>query len=137
MSQTPRPPTVVTLVWDDELRFTAETDGSQLMLDSRSKAGPSPMQALAAALAGCMAMDVVSILVKGRHPLEGLRGVLTGMRADDPPSRFTEMSLVLHVEGDVPSEAIERAIQLSKDKYCSVWHSLRQDISLTTSYKRE
>lgn len=127
-------PLVVTLSWDEDLRFNVQAGESQFVLDSSSQAGPSPPQALAAALAGCMAIDVVDILKKGRHPLTGLSATLTGTRADETPSRLTQVDLHYRVSGNVPSSAVERAIQLSRDKYCSVWHSLRQDIVFNTSF---
>jgi putative redox protein len=92
------------------------------------------MQALAFGLAGCMAMDVVAILRKGRHPLAGLRADLTGSRADEEPRRFTSIRLNYAVTGEVPAEAVERAIQLSREKYCSVWHSMRQDIPFEVTF---
>lgn len=132
----PKPPLHVEMTWDDELRFSVQTGNAQLVLDGSSQAGPSPMQALAAALAGCMAIDVVSILVKGRHPLKGLGASLRGVRAQGPPSYFTHVELHYRIQGDIPAEAIERAIQLSRDKYCSVWHSLRPDIDFTTTFEQ-
>lgn len=130
-----KPPLLVALTWDDELRFTAQTGDAQLVLDGNSTAGPSPMQALAAALAGCMGIDVVNILVKGRHPLRALRATLKAARAEGSPSRLIGVELHYRLEGPVPVEAVERAIQLSRDRYCSVWHSLRQDIAFTTTYE--
>ncbi len=127
-------PLVVTLSWDEALRFTVQAGESQLVLDSSSQAGPSPVQALVAALAGCMAMDVVDILKKGRHPLTGLSATLTATRADEAPARLTQVDLQYLVSGPVPESAVQRAIQLSREKYCSVWHSLRQDIVFTTSF---
>lgn len=124
-----KPPTVVELIWEHDMVFGGSSGDVKMTLDSRSKAGPSPMQALAFGLAGCMAMDVVHILKKGRHDLRGLRADLTGTRADGDPRRFTAVTLRYTITGDVPSEQVERAIQLSRDKYCSVWHSLRQDIA--------
>ncbi len=82
-----------------------------------------------------MAADVVSILQKGRHPLAGLRVSLTGERAPAPPRRFVAIVLHFHVNGAVPSQAVERAIALSRETYCSVWHSMRQDIELTASFE--
>jgi putative redox protein len=130
-----KPPLLVSLTWDDALRFTAQSGDSQIVLDGNSQAGPSPMQALAASLAGCMGIDVVNILVKGRHPITGLTARLAALRAEGSPARITDVELHYRVEGAVPPEAVERAIQLSRDRYCSVWHSLRQDISFTTTYE--
>lgn len=131
---TAKPPTVVELVWEHDLVFSGQSGDTAMTLDSASIAGPSPMQALAFGLAGCMAMDVVHVLKKGRHDLRGLRADLRGARADQEPRRFTAITLHYAVTGNVPRDAVERAIQLSRDKYCSVWHSLRQDIDLTVTF---
>ena len=130
-----RPPIASTLTWQGALRFRAVTGNHQIIFDSESEAGPSPPQAVAMALAGCMAIDLADILLKGRHPLKALEARLTGERAPDPPRRFTHFTLLFVVKGEVPSHAIERAIQLSRDKYCSVWHSLREDVRLDTAYE--
>jgi putative redox protein len=129
-----KPPVVAELVWADGLRFDATSEGSSAIIDGDGKAGPSPMQHAAMGLAGCMAADVVDILRKGRHSLTGLRATLTGIRAETPPRRLLQISLQFHVEGAVPAEAVERAIMLSREKYCSVWHTFRQDIELSTSF---
>ncbi len=93
------------------------------------------MQALAFALAGCMAMDVVHVLAKGRSDLRGLRTDLTAERSPENPHRFTAVTLHFTVTGNVPEDKVERAIALSREKYCSVWHSMRQDIDLTVTYE--
>lgn len=105
-----------------------------MTMDSAGVAGPSPVQALGAALAGCMTTDVAHILTKGRHPLRALRSRLVAERAQEDPHRFLSVTLHLKVEGDVPRDAIERAIALSRDKYCSVWHSMRQDIAFHVTF---
>lgn len=129
------PITTASLTWTRDLQFDARSGHSSLTIDSNGKAGPSPVEALALALAGCMAIDVVDIVGKGRHPLRGLSAALTGERAAEPPRRFVKVALHFVVEGDVPAAAIERALQLSRDKYCSVWQSLRQDIVFDTTYE--
>lgn len=127
------PITTASLTWTRDLQFDARSGQASLTIDSSGKAGPSPVEALALALAGCMAIDVVDIVQKGRHPLKGLSASLTAQRAAEPPRRFVTVDLHFIVEGDVPAAAIERALQLSRDKYCSVWQSLRQDIAFTTT----
>ena len=96
-----------------------------MVLDSAGQAGPSPVQALAFALAGCMGMDVVHVLKKGRLDLHGLKISLSADRAQEDPHRITAVTIDFTVTGNVPKEQIQRAIDLSHDKYCSVWHSIR------------
>lgn len=129
------PPIVLDLDWAGDLRFNASGDGVSLVIDGQKKAGTSPMQLVAHGLAGCMAVDVVNILVRGRHPLRSLHLRLTGHRANARPARFAAFDLHFVLSGAVPAEAVERAIHLSRDTYCSAWHSLRQDIELRTSFE--
>jgi putative redox protein len=129
-----KPPTIVELIWEHDLVFGGKAGDTRMVLDSASAAGPSPMQALAFALAGCMAMDVVHILRKGRQELRGLRADLKGFRAADTPHRFTRVELHFTITGTTPPDPIERAIELSRAKYCSVWHSLRQDIDFDVTF---
>jgi putative redox protein len=130
---TSKPPTVLELIWERDLVFAGRSGHASMVLDSAGVAGPSPVQTLAFALAGCMGMDVVHILKKGRHDLRGLRIDLSGERAPEEPRRFTSIALTFTINGDVARDAVERAVELSRDKYCSVWHSLRQDITLTVT----
>jgi putative redox protein len=120
------------VVWSDHLRFDATSGSNAIVVDGDGAAGPSPLQLAAFGLAGCMAADVVSILEKGRHGLTALRVSFSGDRAPDPPRRLLRITLHFHVSGPVPPEAVERAIALSRDTYCSVWHSMRPDIDLVT-----
>ena len=127
-------PTTLELVWEHDLVFAGQSGDTSIVLDSASAAGPSPVQALAFALAGCMGMDVVHILRKGRHDLRGLKIALTGERAPEDPHRFTSLKLEFYVTGPIPREQVQRAIDLSHEKYCSVWHSMRQDIAFETTF---
>jgi putative redox protein len=129
-----KPPVAAELIWSGDLKFAATVGETALVTDGDGTAGASPVQLLAVALAGCMSIDVVDILRKGRHPLSAFRTTLSATRAPDPPRRLTSVQLSFHVQGDVPAPAVERAIALSREKYCSVWHSLRQDIDLTTAF---
>ena len=129
-----KPPVTAELVWSEELRFGATSGTIATVIDGDSTAGPSPVQMLVFGLAGCMSIDVVDIIRKGRHPLTAFRTSISGERAPNPPRRLTKVHLHFHVHGDVPQAAVERAIALSRDKYCSVWHSLREDIPLTVEF---
>ena len=130
-----KPSPAIELIWEHDLVFAGKSGGITMTLDSAATAGPSPMQALAFALAGCMAMDVVHVLTKGRDELRGLRVDVTGTRAGEEPRRFLSIALHYSITGEVPTARVERAIELSREKYCSVWHSMRQDIELAVTFK--
>lgn len=130
-----KPTVAASLAWQGDLRFLASTNGGPIAVDGDSKTAASPVEALAVSLAACMAADLVAILTKGRHPLRALETNIVAERAEDPPRRFTQVTIAFVIGGEVPSSAIERAIALSRDKYCSVWHSLRPDLELLTSYE--
>lgn len=129
-----KPPVIADLVWNGALRFDATSARITTVVDGDSNAGPSPVQMLVLGLAGCMAADIVDIVRRGRHSLTGFSARIVAHRAQEPPARIVRAELHFHVRGDVPSTAVERAIALSRDKFCSVWHSLREDIELTTSF---
>ena len=129
-----KPPVAAELIWSGDLRFGATSGETAIVTDGDNVAGPSPVQLLAIALAGCMSIDIVDILRNGRHPLTAFRTAIAGTRASEPPRRLLTASLHFHVHGDVSTAAVERAIALSREKYCSVWHSLREDIELTTAF---
>ena len=127
-------PSLVELVWNGHLEFAAQLSKHTVILDSDGAAGPSPVEMLAASLAGCMAIDLVHILGRGRHELRSLRAKLLADRASEAPRRFTAVTLHFAIEGSVPRDAVDRAVELSRTKYCSVWQSMRQDIDLQVTF---
>ena len=129
------PLTTATLTWTKDLQFDAHAGRTDLIIDSQGVAGPSPIDALAMAVAGCMAIDVVDIVTKGRHPIKGLTVELKAERASEPPRCFVKVDLHFTVTGEVSHTALDRALRLSRDKYCSVWQSMRKDLPLTTTYE--
>jgi putative redox protein len=122
------------LRWDGEERFRGAIGGVELCLDGTSQAGPSPMQAVGFGLASCMAIDVVDILRKGRLDVQEMTVRLDSRRAEEPPRRFLSIDLHIEITGAVPADRVERALRLSRETYCSAWHSLRPDIVLQTSF---
>jgi putative redox protein len=114
------------------------TEDLQVLLDSDGAEGPSPTDFLLLSLAGCMGVDVQMILTKSRVPVESLVVDVKGDRAATEPRRFTRIRLVYEVKGPLEEHTarLERAIALSRDKYCSVLHSLRQDIDLEIEIRR-
>jgi putative redox protein len=96
--------------------------------------GATPMELLAAALAGCTSMDVLSILQKMRQPLEGLRVEVHGERADEHPKRFISLEVVYYLTGALDEKKVRRAIELSETRYCSVAATLRPAVSISSRY---
>ena len=126
-----KPATVIDLTWSGDLVFAAAAPSDRrVVTDGRSHAGFSPVELLAVATAGCMAVDVVHILGKSRQPPTALRVRFSGVRAETEPHRFTAVTLTFDIEGTVSQPVVDRAVQLSREKYCSVWNSLREDITL-------
>lgn len=131
----------VSVQWKGEgLMLTATTPHGEIDLASgldEPGSGPTPMELLATALAGCTAMDVISILVKMRQPLQGLRVEVVGDRAEDHPKRFTTLEIVYFLEGDLDDAKVRRAIDLSEERYCSVGATLGRALPITSRYEIE
>jgi putative redox protein len=123
------------LEWLGDDRLRGKVGDVEIVMDSPPVAGPSPVQTLAFALAGCMAMDVLVVVRKGRYRLDAMTARLVAERAPADPRRVTKLELRYTLTGEIPEDRVARAIQLSRDKYCSVWHSMRSDIELTTSFE--
>jgi putative redox protein len=92
----------------------------QFDADPEHAHGPSPMEAVLMALCGCTSVDVVSILEKKRQPLTGLRVTAAATQAESAPRVFTHIKLTYAVRGRLSRKAVEDAVALSKNKYCSV-----------------
>ncbi len=118
----------VRLTWTGEgLAFRGGPDGGvQIGVDSDGSGGQSPMQLLLMALASCMAVDVLMILQKSRVPVEALEVEAIGLRAETVPKRYESIELVYRLSGPTEDDQpkLERAIALSRDRYCSVLHTL-------------
>lgn len=105
--------------------------GDQILIDGSedTTVGVRPMEALLAALGTCTAFDVVSILAKRRTPVASYRIELEGERADEHPRRYTKVRVRHVVSGEgITQESLERAVNLSHEKYCSVAATLDSDI---------
>jgi putative redox protein len=109
-------------IWTDKDRFLGEaTSGHALVMDAgETKTASTPVELVLIALCGCTASDVVGILTKKREPFTGLEVVAYGERAADFPKVYTRIKLVYRVRGPVTHKAMEDAVRLSKEKYCSV-----------------
>ena len=126
--------------------FVAQTgSGHTLVMDGAPDAqnpalggknlAPRPMEALLAATGGCTAYDVVLILRRGRHAVRGCTVALRAERAETEPKVFTHIHMQFTVTGqDIPAAAVERAIALSHEKYCSASIMLGQTARITTGF---
>jgi len=130
----------ISLRWTGEgMAFDAGAGSyPSVRVDGRSEQGPSPMELLLGCVAGCMAIHLRTILEKGRVPLSELEIVAEGERAQTEPRRFVRASLHFRLAGPAAGDepGIARAIQLAREKYCSVLHSLDPDLPLETSFER-
>jgi putative redox protein len=126
-----KPPVTLDLTWTGDLAFRADAGHDRhIVTDGNSRAGLSPMELLGVATAACMAVDVVHILTRSRQDVRGLRAHIVGGRAETEPHRFVAVRLEFDIDGAVSLPQLDRAVRLSRDKYCSVWNSLRADIAL-------
>jgi putative redox protein len=130
------------VVWQgQELEFRAKlgTGYEYAMKSPADEAGGSPMEFLLAGVAGCTAMDVVSILKKKRQALHGLAVEISGVQAETPPNVYTDVTITFVVRGEnIDPEAVERAIELSHTKYCSASAMFqRSGAEVKTAYRIE
>jgi|SRR5215831_1278474 len=120
------------VTWTDNDRFLSDaTSGHALVMDTgETKTASSPVELVLMALCGCTASDVVGILRKKRERFTGLEVVAQGERATDFPRVYTHIKLVYRVRGLVTHKAMEDAVRLSKEKYCSVSAMLEKTAKL-------
>jgi putative redox protein len=118
-----------TVKWVGAEQFLAVTPSGHAIpidADRETNTAPGPMEMLLAALGGCTASDVVTILRKKRQKLESLEVVVSGERAADPPRVWTKLEIVYRLRGELDEKAVRDAIELSESKYCSVAAMLRK-----------
>jgi len=96
---------------------------------------PGPMEMMLAALGSCTATDIVLILAKKRQKLESLEIVIQGERATAPPSVWVKLELVYRLRGKLDPQAVQRAIELSQNKYCGAAATLRKTADITFRYE--
>lgn len=123
----------ITLKWVDELRFEGTAGTAVVAIDGDGQQGTSPVNLMLEAIASCAAADVVDILRKGRQELEAMTVEVSADRREGHPRSITRLQLDFKIRGPVDEVKAKRAVDLSLEKYCSVFHSLRMDISLDTA----
>lgn len=120
--------------WTDGERFVCSaTSGHALVVDAdrRRNTAAGPMELVLIGLCACTSTDVVSILTKKREPFTSLTVRAEAERAPKPPMVYTEIKLIYSVGGGVSKKAMEDAVRLSKEKYCSVSQMLQKTAKIT------
>ncbi len=128
-----------TLTWDKDLIFVGRTQrGYEVEYDAQQQWGCSPTETLLLSVAGCMAIDMVSFLKKMKCEIKTYKMDIVGERNPTPPQYYTSMEMIISVTGtELTAKKLERAISLSHEKYCSVYHSLRKDMKMKVDYTFE
>lgn len=131
-----------TVRWHDGMSFVAETGSGHLVaMDGAPEAGgrnlaPRPMEMLLAGTGGCTAFDIVMILKRGRQDISGCEVKLSAERAETDPKVFTRINMHFLVKGrNLKPEAVERAVHLSAEKYCSASIMLGKTAAITHSWE--
>jgi|ERR1022692_2569287 putative redox protein len=118
--------------WLEKQRFNGvASSGHSIVVDGDKAGGNSPMELVLIGLCGCTGYDVVSVLQKKREPFTSLEVRAQAERAAEPPSVYTEIKLIYRVGGKVSRKAVEDAVRLSKEKYCSVSAMLAKTAKIT------
>lgn len=131
----------VTTSWLENMAFESEISGHKIVIDADSQVGgenrgPRPKPFMLAALGGCTAMDVISILKKMRVEPEEFKVHVKGDLTEDHPKHFFKMHVIYEFKGkDLPLDKIERAVQLSEEQYCGVSAVYRKAMELTSEIK--
>ncbi len=123
--------TTVELEWDDDFRFEATSPSASMAVDGNTTTALAPMELLLVSVGACAAIDVVDILRKGRQKLEALHVTVSGRRRPETPRYYEEMTFRFDVRGDVSETKARRAVELSFQKYCSVYLTLRRDLEVS------
>jgi len=124
--------------WVEGITFLGESaSGHQILMDGNAgDKAPSPMEMVLMSAGGCSAIDVVSILQKGRLDVRDCEVKLTSERREEAPRLFTHINLHFVVTGKgLTDKAVERAVALSAEKYCSVALMLGQAVNITHSFE--
>jgi putative redox protein len=124
------------LALERDLYFMGTTQrGYEVEFDVKYEEGCSPTETLLLSIAGCISIDVVHILRKMRCTVSKYEVEAEGARNLIPPQYYKSVNLVIHIVGQgITPKKMDRAIDLSLNKYCSVYHSLRHDIEVNVSY---
>ncbi len=126
----------ISMSWLDEMAFETELNGHKLVIDANESVGgkdrgPRPKPFMMVSLAGCTGMDVVSILKKMRVKFDNLEIKVDGELSEEHPKRYLKMKVTYIFTGEnLPLEKIQKAVDLSKDRYCGVSVSYKEAMDI-------
>jgi putative redox protein len=129
--------TRIDCVWQDNMAFEAEVNGFKIMLDAEpavggENRGPRPKPLTLVSLAGCTGMDVISILKKMRIEPDYFNVAVEGDMTEEHPRYYHKMNVIYEIKGkDIDIEKVEKAVNLSRDRYCGVFALLKQGAEIT------
>lgn len=127
----------ITVSWAEDMKFVADVDGHKLVVDAGESVGghnqgPRPKSLMMVALAGCTAMDVISILKKMKLDIELFNVRVEGDIKEEHPKKFERMKVIYEVKGkDIEFEKVKKAVDLSVEKYCGVNANYRDSMEMS------
>jgi putative redox protein len=133
----------VTLEWIDGLRFVVNDEASHsIVIDTKKEVGGTetgfqPVDLILVSLAGCMAFDMVSILKKMQADLKYFTVTVEGQRASEHPKRYIGVLLKFKTNKEVKETDLQKVFELSRDKYCSVFWTLKTPPEISFTLERE
>ena len=128
----------VSVSWMDKMAFETEINGHRIVMDATETVGgenkgPRPKPFMLAALGGCTAMDVISILKKMRVEVEDFKVHVSGNLTEEHPKHFYQMHVVYEFKGkNLPMDKLETAVNLSEERYCGVSANYRKAMEITS-----
>lgn len=129
------------LQWNDKMSFNTEINGHKITLDAAGDVGgedkgPRPKQMMLLSLAGCTAMDVISILKKMRVEVDDFHVKVEANHTEEHPKHYDKMHVIYEFKGkNLPEEKIQKAVNLSEERYCGVSHVYKKALELTSEIK--
>jgi len=129
--------TNLSLNWKDGMAFESEINGHKITIDAVEEVGgknkgPRPKPFMLLALAGCTSMDVISILRKMRVELDDYQCDVIANNTEEHPKHYDEMKVIYKFWGkDLPKEKLEKAVNLSEERYCGVSHVYKQYVKMS------
>jgi putative redox protein len=130
--------TKIAVDWTEDMSFKSEVNGHEIIIDADETVGgkdrgPRPKPLMLLSLAGCTGMDVISILKKMRVEVEKFRVTSDANNTEEHPKHFDEIKVIYEFWGkNLPMDKLEKAVNLSEDRYCGVSHVYKQAIKMTS-----